>query len=627
MPDPLEQYGRIAQIQQAQNQNALAQYQISSAQRADETNTNFLRALRAAGDDPVKQRQALLNAGKVKEASEYATSLLTQQKARGDIQKLNRDDFTERIQDINNNSSKENVLAHMQDINANANYSPEFKALANRKLTELSLMSDEDRAKATKFSGMTGAQKATARMEERKDTAAKPTEVRLGNVVKLIDINPNSLTYGKEVIPQQNMGVTPDAASSAQTAATRLQFDRDKLKYEQENPGFKLLEGTKPDGTTAYFSVNNVTGVAKPITIEGTNLVNLPAQTAANRLTFDREKLKYEQDNPGFTVQDTDKGLVAVNSKNPSDVRPLKIDGKGVISATATASTNRLNFDREKLAWEKANPGYSVRDTADGLVAVNNKNPSDVQPLMLNDKGIVSATTDTATKNRISQDLRAAAQLLLTAKTAANRLAFDQTKFAWEKANPGFTVRETDTGLVAVNSKNPTDVRPISVEGTQLKGKPSAFAEKAAAQKVQMGKDLTQAIAELTEVTKDGGLIDQSTGSGAGRLYDVGAGFFGQAPQGAIAIGKLQPTADLALKMVPRFEGPQSDKDTTSYNQASGQLADPTLPTKIRKEAGKTVLRLMKARKEQFGTVDMVADGTAAAPAAAGGVVDFGSLR
>jgi len=48
MPDPLEQYGRIAQIQQAQNQNALAQYQISSAQRADETNTNFLGALTQA---------------------------------------------------------------------------------------------------------------------------------------------------------------------------------------------------------------------------------------------------------------------------------------------------------------------------------------------------------------------------------------------------------------------------------------------------------------------------------------------------------------------------------------------------------------------------------------------------
>jgi len=146
-------------------------------------------------------------------------------------------------------------------------------------------------------------------------------------------------------------------------------------------------------------------------------------------------------------------------------------------------------------------------------------------------------------------------------------------------------------------------------------GKPSATFEKTKQGKAQLVKDLDQAIVELTDVTKDGGLIDQSTGSGAGRLYDVGAGFFGQAPEGAIAIGKLQPIADIALKMVPRFEGPQSNADTTSYKQAAGQLADPTLPTKIRKEAGKTVLRLMKARKDQFTTVDMA---TGAAPAATG---------
>jgi len=139
--------------------------------------------------------------------------------------------------------------------------------------------------------------------------------------------------------------------------------------------------------------------------------------------------------------------------------------------------------------------------------------------------------------------------------------------------------------------------------------RPSATAEKTAAQRVQMGKDLGFAITQLSDITKDGGLIDQSTGSGAGRLADVGAGFFGQATPGAIAIGQIAPIADLVLKMVPRFEGPQSDKDTASYKQAAGQLADPTLPTKIRKEAGKTVLRLMQERKNQFATSDMAAEG------------------
>ena len=167
----------------------------------------------------------------------------------------------------------------------------------------------------------------------------------------------------------------------------------------------------------------------------------------------------------------------------------------------------------------------------------------------------------------------------------------------------------------------------LQVDANQYKGggagaagviggaRPSAAAEKVAAQKVQLGKDLGFAITQLDEVTKDGGLIDQSTGSGAGRLVDIGAGFVGKATPGAIAIGKLAPIADLVLKMVPRFEGPQSDKDTKSYKEAAGQLADPTLPTEIRKAAGKTVLRLMRERKNQFVTTDMATEGT---PAAAG---------
>ena len=139
--------------------------------------------------------------------------------------------------------------------------------------------------------------------------------------------------------------------------------------------------------------------------------------------------------------------------------------------------------------------------------------------------------------------------------------------------------------------------------------RPSATAEKLTLQRTQMGKDLGFAITQLSDITKDGGLIDQSTGSGAGQLTDIGAGFFGKATPGAIAIGKIAPIADLVLKMVPRFEGPQSNKDTQSYKEAAGQLANASLPTEIRKQAGKTVLRLMTERKNQFVTTDMAAEG------------------
>ena len=102
-------------------------------------------------------------------------------------------------------------------------------------------------------------------------------------------------------------------------------------------------------------------------------------------------------------------------------------------------------------------------------------------------------------------------------------------------------------------------------------------------------------------------------------MADVTAGFFGQATPGAIATGRLAPIADMALKMVPRFEGPQSDKDTQSYKEAAGQLANSNLPTEIRRQAGLEVLRLMKARKNQFVTGDMATIGAPVQPSAPSG--------
>ena len=201
------------------------------------------------------------------------------------------------------------------------------------------------------------------------------------------------------------------------------------------------------------------------------------------------------------------------------------------------------------------------------------------------------------------------------ANTAQGQLGVAQARLNQEAQ--GVTYQQDAQGnFIALPSRLPSGAapvaRPVTGEGgAPIKGKPSAFAEKTAIQRTQMGKDLGFAITQLSDITKDGGLIDQSTGSGAGRLADVSAGFFGKATEGAIAIGKIAPIADLVLKMVPRFEGPQSNKDTQSYKEAAGQLADATLPTKIRKEAGKTVLRLMQERKDQFVTRDMAAEGAA----------------
>jgi hypothetical protein len=154
--------------------------------------------------------------------------------------------------------------------------------------------------------------------------------------------------------------------------------------------------------------------------------------------------------------------------------------------------------------------------------------------------------------------------------------------------------------------------RPVTGEGgAPVKGKPSAFAEKSAALQKQQSKDISLAITEIEDAIKPGGLLEKSTASGAGKIADVGAAFFGKATPGAIAAASLKPIADLGLKMVPRFEGPQSDKDTASYKEAAGQLANEALPMATRKAAAETMVRIMKARKGQFANEAMAAEGIA----------------
>jgi len=96
-------------------------------------------------------------------------------------------------------------------------------------------------------------------------------------------------------------------------------------------------------------------------------------------------------------------------------------DGK-VIYQGENISKQRLEFDQKKFDWEKANPGYEVKEVpqANGtikLVGVN-KRTNEAVPITMSGKELVSPNL------------------------AAQRLSFDQNKFAWEKANPGKTIKE-----------------------------------------------------------------------------------------------------------------------------------------------------------------------------------------
>lgn len=81
------------------------------------------------------------------------------------------------------------------------------------------------------------------------------------------------------------------------------------------------------------------------------------------------------------------------------------------------------------------------------------------------------------------------------------------------------------------------------------------------------------------------GLIPESTGSYLGAGVDQIGRVFGLAAPGAVAGSQLKTIAGQLVMMMPRMEGPQSDKDVQLYREMAGDLANSTLPASQRMAA------------------------------------------
>jgi hypothetical protein len=230
--------------------------------------------------------------------------------------------------------------------------------------------------------------------------------------------------------------------------------------------------------------------------------------------------------------------------------------------------------------------------------------PVDQRKAYFTDLGLkVDQRAQIATQRR-GQDINAATTT--RGQDLTNQRALESQRLQYGPDVVANTVTDATGNVTQFNRFGEVIGKPGAV------GKPSATFEKTAALQKQMGRDLDLAITEIENAVKKGGTLDKATASGAGKLVDAAGNFIGYATQGSIAAAELKPIADLGLKMVPRFEGPQSDKDTASYIQASGQLANESLPVATRRAAAETVVRLMKSRKGQFVNQTMANEGIAA---------------
>lgn len=89
-------------------------------------------------------------------------------------------------------------------------------------------------------------------------------------------------------------------------------------------------------------------------------------------------------------------------------------------------------------------------------------------------------------------------------------------------------------------------------------------------------------------------LLPQAHGSGFGAGMGYLANMFDiESPQNVVD-EQLKVLSSRILMQVPRFQGPQSDKDVATYKEAAGSLADPTKSIASRQAALQTIINMNK---------------------------------
>ena len=165
-----------------------------------------------------------------------------------------------------------------------------------------------------------------------------------------------------EDIRKQLAVLTSPRYSDVAGVKDQIAFLRDEQKRLSESPLAKIdPKDYTPDSFAAYMQTGDATKLLK---------------AKDERLAFDQAKFAWEKANPGKTIKEVTQGGVtkffAINDRT-GESTPVTIAGGKILTGTDMAS-QRLAFDQAKFAWEKSNPGFTIQQAEDGsIVGVNNR--------------------------------------------------------------------------------------------------------------------------------------------------------------------------------------------------------------------------------------------------------------
>ena len=269
-PNALAQYAQIQQIQNAQNQNALAQYQLSSAQRADEQQNNLYAAARQPDfklDFANAIKYGAPGIAAFKAQQDAANSALTQTKTQGEIDaqgiaaaQKRVDAFSTALAPLVSAVQSKKPITH-QDVFGQASRLVAQGLIRQEDLASIPMRSEELPSFVMNMAS------STENSRKALETYLPKALVAGGDV-----INVNPLAEGGVGKPLARVSMSDYQKAQNQIAQGNLAVaqgnlanSRERLAWERANPGFELKEAE--DGS--IVGVNKRTLQAFPITMGG----------------------------------------------------------------------------------------------------------------------------------------------------------------------------------------------------------------------------------------------------------------------------------------------------------------------------------------------------------------------
>ena len=147
------------------------------------------------------------------------------------------------------------------------------------------------------------------------------------------------------------------------------------------------------------------------------------------------------------------------------------------------------------------------------------------------------------------------------------------------------------TNSLTLNTNNSGNI-PVTPSVNMNGMSPKAIREAKTEQIKDLQGNVKNAYEVFSVVKQIEDALPKAHGSGIGNIVGGAYNFFGADNPKNEADAQLKILGSKLLMQVPRFSGPQSDKDVATYKEAAGQIGDPTIPANVRMAALKTIKEL-----------------------------------